>query len=396
MNRPAESILRALYGAALAAVDARRAIRSALSGPEVRAALARAGRVGVFAVGKAATRMFEAARAPGRAGLAVLPRGFPAPRPGPGVRVLFAAHPTPDESSIRAALAAVRFFSRFDPGDIILCLVSGGSSSLLCLPRPGLTLAQKVRAVDRFVRAGAPIDEVNRLRISLSAIKGGKLGRVTGARLVTLVVSDVPGDRPSIVGSGPTIRKRRGDLTRVVASNRDGLIGAQREARRLGLSPLIRRTRIEGEAQEVGRRLGRAVRILRPGEALLAGGEATVSLPRVHGKGGRSLEIALAAAVELDGDAGAALLASGSDGRDGSSRAAGAIVDGSTLSRACRHGLEPRRALSRHDTESFFAKAGGLFRTGPTGTNVADWAFGVRVHQTDSGKRDRRNERRPK
>lgn len=379
MSRPAETILRGLYRAALAAVDARRAVGSALSRPEVELALARAGRVGVFAVGKGATGMFEAARKPGRNGLVVLPRGFPAPRPGPGVRVIFAAHPTPDASSIRAALAAFRFFSRFGPGDLVLCLVSGGSSSLLCLPRPGLTLPRKIRAVDRLVRAGAPIGEVNRLRISLSAIKGGQLGRSTRARLVTLVMSDVPGDRPSIVGSGPTIRKRRGDLTRVVASNRDGLAGAQREARRLGLSPLPRRARIEGEAQEIGRRLGRAVRGLRPGEALLAGGEATVSLPRVHGKGGRSLEVALAAARELDGDPRAALLAAGSDGRDGSSRAAGAIVEGSTLRRARRLGLDLRRALLRHDTEPFFARAGGLFRTGPTGTNVADWAFGVRV-----------------
>jgi glycerate-2-kinase len=270
---------------------------------------------------------------------------------------------------------------------VLLCLVSGGSSSLLCLPRPGITLAQKVRAVSRQIEAGAPITEVNRLRASLSAIKGGQLGRATSARLVTLAISDVPGDRPSLVGSGPTVRGRAGDLTRVVASNRIGLEGAARAARRLGLVPRIRRHRLEGEAREVGRRLGRAVARLAEREALLAGGETTVTLGHTHGRGGRSLEVALAAALSMENHPEAGLLAAGSDGRDGSSTAAGAFADGWTILRARRLGLDPLRALSSHDTEPFFSRVGGLVVTGPTGTNVADWAFGVRVHQTQHGKR---------
>ncbi|HEY6065931.1 MAG TPA: DUF4147 domain-containing protein [Thermoanaerobaculia bacterium] len=377
MNRNADRVLRALYRGALDAVDPRRSVAAALSRSDVKRALAGARRIGVFAAGKAAAGMFRAAWQPGRKGLVVLPKGFPPPPRRAGVRVLFAAHPTPDRTSVRAARAAVLFFSRFGPDDVLLCLLSGGSSSLLCLPRPGITLRQKVRAVGRLVSAGAPIAQVNRLRTSLSAIKGGKLGRSTSARLVTLVISDVPGDRPSLVGSGPTIRRRAGDLTQVVASNRIGLAGAEREARRLGLTPRVRRARLAGEARETGRYLGRAVARLAPREALLAGGETTVTLGRSPGRGGRNLEVALAAALSMREDG--ALLAAGSDGKDGSSGAAGALAGEWTLERARRLGLDPLRALSTHDTEPFFEKAGGLVVTGPTGTNVADWAFGVRT-----------------
>jgi hydroxypyruvate reductase len=387
MHRDAKRLLRALYRAALAAVDPRRSVAETLSRRDVKGALERARRVGVFAAGKAAAGMFEAAWQPGREGLVVLPKGFPAVRRRDGVRVLFAAHPTPDSSSVRAALAALRFFSRFSPDDVVLCLVSGGSSSLLCLPRPGITLAQKVRAVSRQVKTGAPITDVNRLRASLSAIKGGQLGRATSARLVTLVVSDVPGDRPSLVESGPTVRGRAGDLTRIVASNRLGLEGAARAARHLGLVPRIRRRRLEGEAREIGRRLGRTVVRLAAREALLAGGETTVTLGRAHGKGGRSLEVALAAALSMENHLESGLLAAGSDGRDGSSEAAGALAGGWTILQARKLGLDPLRALSSHDTEPFFARVGGLVVTGPTGTNVADWAFGVRVHKAEHGTR---------
>jgi len=382
MNANAVDLLPILYRAALEAVDSERAVRSALALPEVALAVRNARRVAVFAVGKGATGMFRAAWKPGREGLIVLPRGFPPPR-GRGVRVLFAAHPEPDASSVRAARAAVRFFSRFGPADVVLCLVSGGASSLLCLPRPDMTLDRKKRSVVRLVRKGAPIAEVNRLRISLSAVKGGKLGRMTRARLVTLVLSDVPGDRASLVGSGPTVRGRRGDVTRIVASNRDGLQGAAREARRRGLDPRISRRALTGEARKAGVLLARAAKRLSPGEALFAGGETTVSLGRSAGKGGRGLELALAAAMELEGTADVAILAAGSDGRDGSSHAAGARVDGHTIARARRIGLDPERALSRHDAEPFLEAAGALLVTGPTGTNVADWAFAVHVrHET--------------
>ena len=377
MNRNASDLLPALYRAALAAVDPEHAVRSALRLPEVARAVRNARRVGVFAVGKAAAGMLRAAWKPGREGLVVLPRGYGSPR-ARGVRVHFSSHPEPDPSSVLAAREAVLFFSTFGTRDLVLCLVSGGASSLLCLPRAGVTLAAKKRAVARLARTGAPIEELNRLRTSLSAIKGGRLGRHTQARLVTLVLSDVPGDRASLVGSGPTVRGRRGDVTRVVAANRDGLAGAASQARRSGLRVRLSRRRLAGEAREAGTSLARAAARLAPGTVLLAGGEPTVSLGRTSSTGGRSLELALAAAIALEGIPDVAVLAAGSDGRDGSSRAAGAVVDGRTIERATRRGFDANRALARHDAEPLLEAAGALVVTGPTGTNVADWAFAVR------------------
>jgi hydroxypyruvate reductase len=393
MNRASFDLLRSLYRAALAAVDPRRAVATALSRGDVAKALRAARKVGVFAVGKAADSMFRAAWRPGREGLIVLPRGHAVAR-RPDVRTLFAAHPEPDSSSVRAARESLRFFSRFGREDVLLCLVSGGASSLLCLPRRGVTLKEKKRAIRALVRSGAPIAEVNRLRTSLSAVKGGKLGRAAPARIVTLVVSDVPGDRPSLVGSGPTIRARRGDIVVVIASNGDGIGGAARKARSLGFSPRIQRRRLDGEARTVGHRLALRVAALRTGELLLAGGETTVALGRIFGTGGRNLELALAAALAFGGRPQVALLAAGSDGKDGSSRAAGAFVDGGTAGRARKLGLDPAEALSRHDTEPFFSRVGGLLVTGPTGTNVSDWVFGGRVHKTRTGKLKMGNERK--
>lgn len=312
-----------------------------------------------------------------RGALVVLPRGYPAAGLS-SLEVLFSSHPEPDASSLRAARRALDFFAGFGPEDVILCLISGGTSSLLAMPRPGLTLAAKRRAVRRLMRAGASIVEINRLRKSLSAIKGGKLGRRTSARLVTLVLSDVPGDRPALVGSGPTVRGGRRDVTLVVGSNRMGLEAAAREARRLGLWPRFSRKRLSGEAREEGRRFARSAWKLEPGEVLLAGGETTVTLGR-HGRGGRNLEFTLGAALVLEGARGVTVLAAGSDGIDGSSRAAGAFADGETLARSRRRGLDASRALARHDTEAFFERLGLLLVTGPTGTNVTDWALAVRT-----------------
>lgn len=375
------SRLARLYRAALAGADPEAAVRRALREPAVRAVLAKARRVGVFASGKAAAAMLAGARDVEGRRLAVVPEG--GVRPKGKMETLASAHPEPDASSVRAARRAVAFFSEFGEGDAIVCLVSGGTSSLLCLPRPGLSLSQKRRKIALLVRRGAPIDEVNRLRAALSAVKGGRLGRVTRARLVTLVLSDVPGDRAALVGSGPTVRGRRGDVVRVVASNASGLKAAARAARSMGLSPRAAR-RLSGEAREAGARFARAALRLAPGEVLLAGGETTVRLAGRsgrggrRGRGGRCLELALGAAGVLEGRSDLALLAAGSDGRDGSSAAAGAFADGSTFGRAALRGLNARDAFARHDTHAFFELLRDLFVTGPTGGNVADWAFAVR------------------
>jgi glycerate 2-kinase len=371
-------ILRRLFREALGGVDSRRAVARALSSPGLARILEGAHRVGVFACGKAASAMVRGVPRPLRRGaMVVLPRGYPAVGLS-SLEVLFSSHPDPDSSSLRAARRALAFFAGFGPRDVILCLISGGTSSLLALPRPGLTLDAKRRAVRRLMRSGASIVQINRLRKSLSAIKGGKLGRRTEARLVTLVLSDVPGDRPALVGSGPTVRGRRGDRTLVVGSNRLGLEAAAREARRLGLYPLFSPRRLSGEAREEGRRFARAAASLEPGQVLLAGGETTVELARRHGRGGRNLEFALGAAFALEGETGITVLAAGSDGIDGSSKAAGALADGETVGRARRRGLDASRALARHDTEAFFERIGDLVVTGPTGTNVTDWALALR------------------
>jgi len=371
------AVLERLYRAALRGADPEAAVRRALDHPDVTHALATARTVGIFAVGKGAGSMARAARSVGaRRRLVVLPAGHS--RKGlAGCDVVFAAHPEPDRSSLRAARRAIAFFRSFGPGDVVLCLVSGGTSSLLALPKTGLSLAEKRRAVRELARSGASILALNRLRASLSAVKGGRLGRVTRARLVTLVLSDVPRDRPAVVGSGPTIRGRRGDLVRVVASNGSGLDAAEREARALRLAVRRERRRLSGEAQAAGLRLARLAQRLPAGTVLLAGGETVVTLPARHGRGGRSLELALAAASVL-ARTDRALLAAGSDGLDGSSGAAGAFVDGRTLARGKRRGLDPRQALRRHDSRTFFARAGGLFVTGPTEGNVGDWVFVLR------------------
>lgn len=374
-------MLSGLYRAALSAVDPERAVRRALADRTIRRRLREAPRVGVFAVGKAARGMFEGIpRGAFERALVVVPKGYGSPG-GRDVEVCVASHPEPDRSSVAAARSALRFFSRFGSGDVILCLVSGGASSLLCLPGPGVTLAEKRRRVRELARSGASIDELNRLRTSLSRIKGGGLGRATQAALITLVLSDVPGDRPELVGSGPTVRGVREDLVRVVASNRMGLEAARDFSLRRGLEPRVRSRRLAGEAAEEGRRIGRSVLKLPPGGVLLAGGETTVRLAPPSGRGrpgrgGRTLEMALGAAEILDGFP-AALLAAGSDGRDGSSRAAGAFADGSTLERARGLRLSAERSLSRHDTEPFFEALGDLLVTGPTGTNVCDWVFAI-------------------
>lgn len=364
-----------LYRAALEGADPEAAVRRALARPEVARRLRAARSVGIFAAGKAAAAMVRGARAAGAARtFAVLPKGHPLA--GLGRRdVAFAAHPEPDASSARAARRALRYFRSFGPRDVVLCLVSGGSSSLVALPRTGLSLAAKRKAVRELARSGASILALNRLRTSLSAVKGGRLGRATRARLVTLVLSDVPGDRAASVGSGPTVRGRRGDVVRVVASNRSGLDAAAREARRLGWKVSLIGRRLSGDAAAAGRRVARAAARLSPGSVLIGGGETVVALGARRGRGGRCLELALGAAELLAGRRDLALLAAGSDGLDGSAGAAGARVDGRTLARAGRLGLDPRQALARHDTRAFFEAVGGLFVTGPTGTNVGDWVF---------------------
>jgi glycerate 2-kinase len=382
------------------------------------------GRIVLVAAGKAAVPMARAAEAAlGRhlfEGIAVTSAGASALE---RVRVRLASHPVPDARGLAAAREIEELASALDRDDVLLVLLSGGASALLPAPAEGLTLDDLQRTTGALLRGGATIHELNAVRKHLSRLKGGGLVRAAApARVVTLVLSDVVGDDLSTIASGPTVpdpttyadalavlaRRARpvdvpravrdhleagaretpkpGDgifrraVTRVVGSTRLSVAAAAREARRLGLRPVVLTTRLEGEAREAARVLvailREAVETARRGAApvcLLAGGETTVTVVGA-GQGGRNQELAVAAAEALAGFPVPAAVASfGTDGIDGMSDAAGGIVDDQTTGRAAALGLAPPSAfLASNDTRNFLGPLGDLIVTGPTGTNVCD------------------------
>ena len=349
------------------------------------------GRTILLALGKAAVPMARAVEERWRGelfGLAVAPRGSASALER--IETLEAAHPIPDSSSVAAAGRLLALAADAGPGDLVLVLLSGGASSLACLPGEGLALAAKQRLTAALLRSGATVGETNCVRRHLSRFKGGRLALAAApARLVTLAVSDVAGDRPEDIGSGPTAadpttiadarailarygldapalgwsetaRQVPGDY-RVVARGADALAAASARARELGYAP--RPIECEGEARDVGREHCALALAAPPGTALISGGELTVTV-RGPGRGGPNQEYALAAGLALAGRAGICGLAADTDGIDGSGAAAGAFFDGGTG--------DGEAALAANDSESFFAAVGGLFVTGPTGTNVSD------------------------
>ena len=385
------------------------------------------GRIALVAIGKAAVAMARAAeeRLGSRlaVGLAVTTGEASLQR----VRVRTAGHPLPDERGLAAAAEVESLAQSLGKDDLLLVLLSGGASALLPAPAEGVSLADKALTTSLLLRSGASIHELNAVRKHLSRLKGGGLVRAAApARVVALVLSDVVGDDLSTIGSGPTepdpttfaealavleargvigdipaaVRERlaggaRGEVaetpkpgaplfrrvaTRVVGSGRISVTAAAREARRLGLRPVVLTTRLEGEAREAARVL---VAILRESVerttpasgpvCLLAGGETTVTV-RGRGQGGRNQELAVAAAQALEGfpaPAVAAFLAT--DGVDGASDGAGGIVDDTTTARGARLGLAPPAVfLASSDTRNYLGPLGDLILTGPTGTNVAD------------------------
>jgi glycerate-2-kinase len=334
-----------------------------------------------------------------------------------------AAHPVPDARCERAAHAAIALVESARPQDVLLVLLSGGASSLLACPAPGLSLAELAGATQVLLTAGADIEELNTVRKHLSALAGGRLAqRAACAQIVLLAVSDVPGDRLDLIGSGPTsadptryadalaaiarrgVRERLparvlahleagaagrlaetpkpGDpalarvTAHVLASNADARRAAALAARAQGARALDLGLALRGEARRAGTRLAALAPALR-GDGpvcLVAGGETHVTV-RGKGRGGRSQELALAAAQVLERQPHATLLAAGTDGSDGPTDAAGAFADAATLPRAHGLGLDARAALANNDAYGFFAAAGGLLVTGPTRTNVMDLAL---------------------
>ncbi len=349
------------------------------------------GRTIVLALGKAAMPMARRVEARWRgplSGLAVAPHGSALMLKR--IATMTAAHPVPDESSVEAAQRLLALARGAGEDDLVLVLLSGGASSLACLPGEGLELAEKRRLTSALLRSGASVSEINCVRRHLSRFKGGRLALAAPpARLVTLAISDVVGDSPEDIGSGPTaadpsrIEEARAILARYAVAAPDrgwsetpvqvpgawGLVAgaalaldaAAAKARRLGYQ--VRRLECEGEAREVGRAHAALALAAEPGTALISGGELTVTV-RGRGRGGPNQEYALAAALGLEGRDGICGLAADTDGIDGDSEAAGAFFEcGAPGGEA---------ALEANDSGAWFAARGGLFVTGPTGTNVSD------------------------
>ena len=327
-------------------------------------------------------------------GIAVVPHGTEAELEH--LETVYAGHPLPDGDSVAAAERMLALAGRARPEDLVLVLLSGGASALACLPGDGLDLADKRKIVADMLRCGAPIGEINLVRRHLSRIKGGRLGLAAApASLITLAISDVVGDRPEDIGSGPTVA----DPTRieeakamlghygiatprtgwsetpehvpgtyvVVAANKDALAAAADEARRLGFEPRLIEN-CTGEAREMGCRHAEIALACGPGTALISGGELTVTI-RGTGRGGPNQEYALAAAIRLAGRRGICGLAADTDGIDGNSEAAGAFFDGDSPARSDR---DAEAMLEDNDSDGFFSALNDHLVTGPTGTNVND------------------------
>lgn len=392
--------------------------------------LAACRRVTLAAAGKAAVPMARAAAealSPGpSAGIVVTKHGHAAGASLPaGLRVVEAGHPVPDAAGLAGAAALLELLDGGHEDDLVVLCLSGGASALLPAPADGLTLGDVAATTDLLLRSGAPIEELNAVRKHLSRLSGGQLARrAAPASVLVLVLSDVVGDPLDVIASGPAVPDpttfaearavlaRRGVLARVppavreriergcaglvpetpkpgdpvfsrvavrlVASNRLAAEAAAEEAGRLGWRPLLLTTFVEGEAREAARfavALARGVKShgdpIPPPACLVWGGETTVTV-RGGGKGGRNQELALAAALALDGIPGVTLMALATDGTDGPTDAAGGVVDGETVRRARAAGLDPRAALDANDAYPLLEATGDLLVTGPTGTNVND------------------------
>ncbi len=401
-------------GAALEAVDPARCVPPVLPAPPA------AGRTLVVGAGKGAAAMAAAVEASWSSpltGTVIVPYGHKMPTGA--IQVHEAGHPVPDEAGVAATQQVLAQVDDARDDDLVLVLLSGGGSALLTAPAPPLGLAEKQAVTDTLLRSGAPISAINTVRRHLSTVKGGGLARrARPAKVVAILISDVPGDDPATIASGPTVpdlstpaearavlgrhgvpassavlsalasaepashddSRRSADIEhRMAARAQDALQEAARAAREDGVTPLILGDTIEGEAQEVARVLvGMGRSCQRWGEpvsppcVLLSGGETTVTV-RAGGRGGRNTELALAGALALDGGSGMDLLSVDTDGIDGSEDNAGAIAGPRTAARAREEGMDPQAFLNGNNSYGFFARVGGLLHTGATLTNVNDF-----------------------
>ncbi len=414
--------LRALYDAAVARALPSGVIARHLPAPPV-------GRTVVVGAGKAGGAMAAAVDAfwPEKSSLSGLvvtryDHVPPAYRARPGrIEVVEAAHPVPDAAGEQAAHRIAALVQGLTADDLVLCLISGGGSSLLSLPAEGLSFEQK-RAINRaLLNSGAAIDEMNCVRKHLSAIKGGRLAAMCApARVLTLLISDVPGDAPEVIASGPTVAdsttcadalailKRyaidipvaarsglesgafetpkpgdavfAGHSVRLIATPQESLEAAAARARAAGIDAYILSDEIEGESREVGKVHAALARsVSRRGTpfgrpcVILSGGETTVTVRSRGGRGGRATEFLLGCAIALQGEPGVHVLAADTDGIDGIEDNAGAIVTPDTLARGLATGRKAQEFLDRNDAYNYFAPLGDLVTSGPTYTNVNDF-----------------------
>jgi glycerate-2-kinase len=341
------------------------------------------------------------------------------------IKVYEAAHPIPDENGVRAAEEIVKLLRSADESTLVICLVSGGGSALFVCPYEGITLAEKQTVTDLLMKAGADITELNAVRKHLSMVKGGRLAEIASpAEVVTFMISDVVGDKLDVIASGPTVpdtstfrdaldvvnkygladkvpvsvmevitngvegvipetpKKGAAFFSRVnniiIGSNRKAIDAAVRSARALGYETVILSTKLVGDAHEAAKWLAEkaigaktAKDRLQKRVCLVSGGETTVTV-KGQGKGGRNTEFALVFAMESEGFEGVTMLSAGTDGTDGPTDAAGAVVDGGTIKKAKAAGLDPEKYLESNDSYNFFKQIESLIVTGPTGTNVMD------------------------
>lgn len=425
----ARALLRRLFDAAIASAQPALCLPPHLpSAEELAAVRAAGGRIVVIGAGKASAAMAAALEAHWQPlvetiglrweGLVVTRYGYA--QPCAHIRIIEAAHPVPDAAGLAAAERLLAYVQGLSERDLVICLISGGGSALLPLPAPGLTLADK-QAINRALLAsGATIREMNGLRRHLSAIKGGRLAAACHpARLLTLAISDVPGDDPVDIASGPTVadattcadalaivrrfgielpaaalawlesgqgesvkpgdpRLARAEL-KLVAAPQLALEAAAEVARAAGWSAHLLGDALEGEARHVGKVLaGIALQTARRGQpftppcVLLSGGETTVTL-RGQGRGGRNVECLLSLAQALGGEPGVWALAGDTDGVDGAEEIAGAIATPDTLARAWAQGMNALDRLADNDGHGFFGRLGDSVVTGPTLTNVNDF-----------------------
>ncbi len=407
-------LLENMFRAAIAAADPALVVPQFLPAPP-------RGRTVVIGAGKAAASMARAVEEhwPGDLSGRVVTRyghGAPCQR----IEVVEAAHPVPDAAGQAAAGRILKAVQGLSADDLVICLISGGGSALLAWPAPGLTLADKQAINTALLKSGAPIGEMNIVRKHLSAIKGGRLAAAAWpAKVVTLIISDVPGDDPSVVASGPTvadastfaqareilrrynIREPRAAIehieraagetpkpgdprlasneVKVIATAGRSLEAAAAIARAHGVTPVVLGDDIEGEAREVAAAHADIVRDILSGRGstarpcvLLSGGETTVTV-RGNGRGGRNAEYLLALAIALDGASAVHALAGDTDGIDGSETNAGAYMAPDTLVRARVAGFDPDRMLENNDAFTLFERLSALVVTGPTLTNVNDF-----------------------